>query len=212
MPDSTLNGCVPLPEKAAVAADGLVGEGAGGLVGEASAGFGDGAEHQHVLAQTAGNRHGTVDHASQRTRAFVAATEPVHLEPEGADQRVRADRRKGIAIVVVTGPAGYAVDVVAAQAGVGNGFQGCVEGQLHGRQARWAANLGLADAADGHILLKQAVEHHASLSNNGSQTSSTWLKVTRTGMSMCTSSTGMPTMLLTRRRPGWSASSTMATT
>ena len=209
----------PLPEMAAVAPGGLVGQRIGGLVQQPSAGLGDGAEHQHMAAQAGGDRHRAVDHASQWARALVAAAVPVHLQPQRADQCVGPHWREAVAQVVVTGPAGHAVDVVALQPSVSDGLQAGVHGQPHGRQHRRPAHLGLAHAGDGHVLLEAPIDHrfthHAATagtgSNSGSHTSSCGSKRTCTGRPMCTCSGGSPTTLLSTRRPVCSASSTMAT-
>ncbi len=155
-----IEGREPLPGIAAVAPLGLVAQGTGLFVVQTRRGFGNGAENQDVPAQAGGDGHGAIDHAGQRTGALVAGAEPVEVQAQGAFQGAGADRREGVAIVVVPWPAGHTIDVVALQAGVGDGFQAGIKGQAHGRFAGWPGHLGLADAGDGDISLVALLNHH----------------------------------------------------
>src|SRR5690606_30461076 len=169
--------------------------------------------HQHIAAQSRGNGHGPLKDTRNRAGAFIATRIPVHIEAQGGFRGVGPDRGEAIAIVVVvSGPAGDAVNVFAAQPGVFNGFAASVHSQLQGGLVRWPTNIRLADTSDGNGLFKGAPGHASSFSKRGIQTSSTFSKVTRTAMPMKTSSGGQPTMFETSRRSSSSSSPMIATT
>ena len=123
---------VPLPKVAAIASHRFGREGADTFIARTRTRLCDGAKNKDVATQSGGDRHRAIDHPSQGTRALITAPVPVDLKPECGQESIGAHRRKAVAVVIVSRPAGDTVDVLAPQAGIGDRLDTCIEAQPHG--------------------------------------------------------------------------------
>ena len=169
----------------------------------------DRAEAQHVVGEAGRDRHARVDHRAELSGPLDAAAVPVELEA----QRVVhfGDARAGEAGRAAhrTGIGGEPVDVARREAGVRDRGEAGVERELERIAPEAAPDLGLPDPGDRGAPFEDL--HHASPgSNSGSQTSSRCSNTTRTRIPIRTLSAGQFTMLVIRRSPRCSSSSTIA--
>ena len=163
---------------------------------------------EHVGGHAGGDGEAGVHHRAQLPRQLPPAAVPVGLEPERL-LNIRHARTGESARTPTTGKSGYAVDVLAAEPRVLDRAQARVQGELERVAAQTASDVGLSDARERGPALEDL--HHArSGSNSGTYTSSHCSNTTRTCMPIFTSSGEQFTMLVVRRRPLCSSTSTMA--
>ena len=171
---------------------------------------------EHVLGQPGGDRQRRRHDGPHLGRSFPAAVVPVERQAERVLHlgrgRAAEPRRPGAHAGVGREP----VDVVAGQAGVGNGGQCGVHREIQVGASQTTADVGLSDARNDGAplqgLLRRTRAHDASSTGvkSGSQTSSTCSKSTRTGMPMRTSSGSTSTRFVVRRTSGCSSIETQA--
>ena len=100
------------------------------------------------------------DHRFHLGRAFRAAVVPVELQPEGVlDLGCPRAGEAHVAAHPGPGIGGQPVDVVPGQAGVGDGGQAGVDGQVDLGATEPPADVGLADAGDGGLALGRGGAH-----------------------------------------------------
>ena len=132
---------------------------------------------------------------------FSEAQRVVYLGDAGAGEAGSAADRARIG--------GEAVDVARRQAGVGDRGEAGVERELERVAPEAAPDLGLPDPGQRSAAF-QDFHHALTGSNSGIHTSSRCSNTTRTRIPIFTASAEQFTMLVMRRSPGCSSSSTIA--
>ncbi len=154
--------------------------------------LGDRAVHQDVARQSRRHRQAGGEDGSELPRALEPAVVPVELQAQGVLDL--GGRRTGepARAHAGTGERGQSVDVVAGEAGIGDGAQAGLDGEVELAAPQPPSDGGLADARDDRPALEALGRAHGAGTraacapgagrNSGSQTSSACSKVTSTAM------------------------------